>query len=88
MLSCEEGGGESSSGGGLFANHKEVDNALSISTPTAGVYEAGDNLDFVVSFPFSMSMTAGPVSIDLDINGNTRTATYLSGNNSKNITLR
>lgn len=88
-MACEEGGGDSGSGGGgLFSNHKEATNELVLTPPSSKAYKAGDNLDFKFKHPFEMTITGGPPRIQLDIGGSSVFANYFSGDGTKTLTFR
>ncbi len=63
---------------------------LSVASPAAGIYTAGDDLDFVVTFDDIVNITTsgGYPRIALPLTTGTRYATYLSGSGSNIITFR
>ncbi len=88
ITSCNfEDADESSSGGGLFKNHQKVENAFSITLPSNGIYTENQNLDFVATHPYEITVTGTP-QITIDVGGNSYTADYLTGSGTKNITFR
>jgi hypothetical protein len=78
----EEGG--NSAGGGLFVNHKPVENSLSISAPSNGMYNESDVLSFSATHPYNMTVIGTPRLV-LNIGGSTVYADYVSGDGSKTI---
>lgn len=88
LNSCfDSGSSESSSGGGLFVDHKKVEDVFVLTLPANGTYTAGDNLDFVLQHPYSITVTGTPRLV-LDIGGSPVYANYLAGNQTKNLSFR
>ena len=87
LTGCNFESGSEDTGGGLFSGHKEVTNSLSIKLPSDKTYLEGQNLDFVVSHPFNLTVTGTP-RLEIDINGSTVYANLLAGNGTKNLTFR
>jgi hypothetical protein len=75
------------SAGGLFVNHQPVENSLSISTPSNGMYNESDVLSFSATHPFNMTVVGSP-RIVLNIGGNTVYAHYVSGDGTKTINFQ
>lgn len=81
------GGGEESAGGGLFSNHQLVENTFILSPPSDGVYLEGDNIDFVLSHPYPVTVTGTP-TVAVDIGGSLVNASYLTGSGTNNLVFR
>ena len=88
FVSCNfEDAEEATSGGGLFKDHKEVENTFLITYPANGTYVEGETLDFTLIHPYQISVTGTP-RLSIDIGGNLVTANYLTGDGTKNLTFR
>lgn len=57
------------------------------TVPSPGTYLLNDNIDIIVHYDKPVAVSGSP-SIDLDVGGVTRSATYFSGRGSANITFR
>lgn len=71
----------------LFENHKKTTETLKLSIPGDQIFKAGENIDFVLSFPAEMTVTGSP-ELPLDLDSGTRNAVYLDGSGSKSIRFR
>lgn len=85
--SCEVEETKPGGAGGLFSEHKQVENSISVSGPSAGLYVETDELYFRVSHPYPMAVTGNP-RIALDMGGSTVYANYISGTGTKTLVFR
>lgn len=78
------------SGGGLVVGHVAVDDAFVISPPNSGTYNESENLNFTLTHPkeITVDTSGGTPEIEIQIGENTRTATYVSGTGTENLTFR
>ncbi len=60
---------------------------LSITAPSDGTYTSGQNLDFVVNFSESITVTNTP-RLQVELDSGTVYANYLSGNGTSSLTFR
>ncbi|MFC7516519.1 DUF4347 domain-containing protein [Herbaspirillum sp. GCM10030257] len=67
-----------------------VPSVSSVSVPVNGVYKAGDNLDFAVSFSEAITVdtSGGAPEIGLTIGSTAVSATYVSGTGTSTLTFR
>lgn len=74
-------------GDGIFSGHQPTANAFTLTTNLNRTYLPGENIDFNLSFPKSVTITGNP-TLALTIGATSRTATFFSGNNSTTLVFR
>ncbi len=88
MASCNfDSAEESASGGGLFVNHKEIQNTFALIPPTPQTYIEGDNFDLTIQHSANIIVTGVP-RLELTIGAATVYADYLTGSGTGNLTFR
>ena len=85
FVSCFEES-EETPGGGLFKNHKQVENSFTISLPNNKVYKEGETLAFTLTHAFTLTVTGSP-QLQLTIGSSSVNASYTSGSGSNKITF-
>lgn len=78
---------EDSGGGTLFSEHKEVENTITMTAPSGGIYIENDEIIFQIKHPYNLSVTGTPL-IHLDVGGAPATAQYTSGNGTKTLVFK
>lgn len=74
-------------GGGIFSGHQPTANAFTLTTNLNRTYLPGENIEFNLNFPKSVTITGNP-TLALTIGATARTATFFSGNNSSTLVFR
>ena len=61
-----------------------------VTLPTAGIYNAGNNLDFIVNYnkDITINTSGGTPRLELNVGGQTKYANYLSGSGTSALTFR
>lgn len=84
LSSCFSESTEEDSGGGLFQNHRSVENSLSLIDDFAGSYTEADTISFRLRHPSTLTVTGVP-RLELNIEGTTRFVDYVSGSGSTDL---
>lgn len=70
----------------FIADHRTATNSFSIKTNQSGTLKTGDILNFTLSFPSNVLVTGLP-RLALEVGSSTRYASYVSGDESKNLSF-
>lgn len=73
--------------GGLFSDHTPTTNRFTLQQPAAKTYVSGETLSLNVDFPFDVEIdtTGGSPRLELDVGGQVRYATLVSGAGTRNL---
>lgn len=74
-------------GSNLVAGHTPTTNKFTIQNPSAGIYRENQNIDFYLTFPYSVTVNGTP-RLTLNVGGDTRYANYHSGSGSEGLVFR
>lgn len=85
LASCQVKQGKGTDG--LIGGHVPVQNAFSVSVPSAGYYPAGTTLNFTLTHPYNLTVTGTPRLV-LSLDGGTVYANYQSGSGGKVLNFR
>lgn len=80
----------SNESGFIVVGHKPVEDAFVLTLPSNAAYNEGDNLNFVLTHPKTVTVdtTGGAPDITISVGGVSRTASYNSGTGSRNLVFR
>lgn len=72
--------------GNLISGHVPTTNAFTLQTPVAKTYVTGETISVVLSYPFNVNVAGSPQVI-LSVGGVPRTAAYVTGDGTPNLTF-
>lgn len=80
---------ETASKSGLISDHRPAINSFTIQSPTSGYYVTGDVLNFVLTFPYPVTVdtTGGTPNLALTIGSSARVANYVSGTGTRSLSF-
>ena len=77
---------ETKSSGGLISDNAPATNSFTLKV-TNGFYNAGDNIDIKLKFPFNVIVTGTP-QVSINVGGVLTTANYFSGHDTRELIFR
>lgn len=73
--------------GSLISQHKETTESFSVTLPSSGYFNAGDEIVFKFKHPYPLTVTGNP-RVELDIGGTIAYASYVSKSDSRTLLFK
>lgn len=84
LIGCQASGGDEAE---VISDHIPTVFKFTVSTPLNRTYIAGQNIDIILTFPKSVTVTGSP-ELNLKIGNDNKVAAYLSGNQTNSLKFR